>query len=47
MNMKRTSHDEATATLPSDRELELTRTFDAPLAPVWRAWTDPRHVGAW
>jgi uncharacterized protein YndB with AHSA1/START domain len=29
------------------RELFITRTFDAPLALVWQAWTDPRHIAQW
>ena len=29
------------------RDLTITRTFDAPRALVWRAWTDPRHLAAW
>jgi uncharacterized protein YndB with AHSA1/START domain len=28
-------------------ELLITRTFDAPRALVWRAWTDPEHVKQW
>jgi uncharacterized protein YndB with AHSA1/START domain len=28
-------------------ELLITRTFDAPRALVWRAWTDPEHVKKW
>lgn len=32
---------------PSDCELEVTRVFDAPRELVWKAWTDPDHVGAW
>jgi uncharacterized protein YndB with AHSA1/START domain len=35
--------DESTA----DREIVLTRLFDAPRALVWTAWTDPRHVVNW
>lgn len=31
----------------SDRELRFTRTFDAPRTLVWKAWTDPAHVGQW
>ena len=34
-------------TRPSDRELVLTRTFDAPRALVFKAWTDPRHLARW
>jgi uncharacterized protein YndB with AHSA1/START domain len=44
----------ATATSPaatgpdaSDRELVATRVFDAPRALVFKAWTDPAHVGQW
>jgi uncharacterized protein YndB with AHSA1/START domain len=29
------------------RELTITRTFDAPRALVWKAWTDPVHLAAW
>lgn len=32
---------------PSDRELVITRTFDAPRALVWAAFTDPKHVPNW
>lgn len=28
-------------------ELVITRTFDAPRALVWQAWTDPEHVKRW
>ncbi len=31
----------------SDREIVLTRTFDAPRELVWRAWTDPEQVVKW
>ena len=24
-------------------ELVITRTFDAPVALVWRAWSEPEH----
>ena len=29
------------------RELVITRIFDAPRALVWKAWTDPEHAKAW
>jgi uncharacterized protein YndB with AHSA1/START domain len=32
---------------PSDRELVITRTFDAPRALVWAAFTDPKHLPQW
>jgi uncharacterized protein YndB with AHSA1/START domain len=27
--------------------IEITRVFDAPLALVWRVWTEPEHVRHW
>src|SRR3954467_15890485 len=30
-----------------DRALSITRTFDAPRALVWEAWTDPKHFVNW
>jgi uncharacterized protein YndB with AHSA1/START domain len=36
-----------TATATQDRALTITRTFDAPRALVWKAWTDPRHFLGW
>jgi uncharacterized protein YndB with AHSA1/START domain len=30
-----------------EREAVLVRTFDAPRALVWRAWTDPEHLARW
>jgi len=34
-------------TLPSDREIRLTRSFAAPRALVFDAWTKPEHVRNW
>ncbi len=34
-------------TTPSDREIFLTRTFDAPRAVVFEAWTKAEHVKHW
>ena len=31
----------------SDRELVLTRIFDAPRSLVFKAWTEPRHLARW
>ena len=31
----------------ADREIVLTRTFDAPRELVWEAWTNPKHVVNW
>ncbi len=36
-----------TVTLPSDRELVITRTFDAPRRLVFAALTQPEHVRRW
>jgi uncharacterized protein YndB with AHSA1/START domain len=34
--------------VPADAPvIEFTRHFDAPRALVWKAWTDPKHVGQW
>jgi len=32
---------------PSDLELVITRTFDAPRALVWATFTDPKHLPNW
>ena len=37
----------ATVTLPSDREILITREFDAPRHLVYRAWTTPELVRRW
>lgn len=42
-----TRSDRATVTMPSDRELVITRVFDAPRALVWEALTKPEHVRRW
>jgi uncharacterized protein YndB with AHSA1/START domain len=34
-------------TLPSDREIELTRVFDAPCELVFKAFTDPELIPRW
>jgi hypothetical protein len=31
-------------TLPSDREIIMTRVFDAPRRLVFEAWSKPEHV---
>jgi uncharacterized protein YndB with AHSA1/START domain len=31
----------------SDREIVVTRVFDAPRALVFKLWTDPQHVARW
>ncbi|HSE28018.1 MAG TPA: SRPBCC family protein [Gemmatimonadales bacterium] len=32
---------------PSDREVRITRAFDAPRRLVWAAWTSPEHQREW
>jgi uncharacterized protein YndB with AHSA1/START domain len=31
----------------AERELTITRAFDAPRALVFAAWTDPKHLAQW
>ena len=38
---------ETTFTTPSDREVEMTRLFDAPRELVFEAFTSPEHVPHW
>jgi uncharacterized protein YndB with AHSA1/START domain len=33
--------------LSADREVRITRTFDAPRELVFRAWLDPEQITAW
>ncbi|HVV63040.1 MAG TPA: SRPBCC domain-containing protein [Pseudolabrys sp.] len=35
------------AALPNERTVHLTRVYDAPVALVWKAWTDPKHMAQW
>ena len=37
----------ATVTLPTDRQILITREFDAPRHLVWKAWTTPELVRRW
>jgi uncharacterized protein YndB with AHSA1/START domain len=32
---------------PGDREVTMTRVFDAPRSLVFEAWTNPKHVPQW
>lgn len=32
---------------PSDREVVISRTFDAPRRLVWEAWTNPEYLPHW
>jgi uncharacterized protein YndB with AHSA1/START domain len=45
--MKGTRHGSATVELPSDREVLITRQFDAPAELVFDVLTKPEHVSAW
>ncbi len=36
-----------TFTTPSDREIVMTRGFDAPRRLVFEAWTNPEHLPHW
>ena len=36
-----------TVTLPSDTEIAMSRTFDAPASLVWKAFTDPSLLRRW
>jgi uncharacterized protein YndB with AHSA1/START domain len=36
-----------TLSLPSEREIVMTRVFDAPRELVWRAFTDPKLIAQW
>ena len=38
---------EHSETSMADREIVLTRQFDAPRELVWRAWTEPEHLIQW
>lgn len=32
---------------PTEREIVVTRAFDAPRRLVWEAWTNPKHLPRW
>jgi len=38
---------ETTFATPSDTEIEVTRTVDAPRTLVFDAWTKPEHIASW
>ncbi len=39
--------NETTVTTPSELEIRVERTFDAPRAHVFAVWTDPRLIPEW
>lgn len=41
------NNNPTTLTLPSEREIVMTRIFDAPRALVFKAYTDPEAVPRW
>jgi uncharacterized protein YndB with AHSA1/START domain len=41
------AHPLSESELASDREIVVTRVFDAPRALVFKAWTDPKHLARW
>ena len=45
--MAATSSGTATVTLPTDRQILITREFDAPRHLVYKAWTTPALVKRW
>jgi uncharacterized protein YndB with AHSA1/START domain len=45
--MSETTHPTTNLTLPSDREIVMTRVFEAPRRLVWEAWTNPKHLPHW
>ncbi len=45
--METLTRPKATLTLPSDREMLITRDFDAPRRLVFEAWTRPELVRRW
>jgi uncharacterized protein (TIGR03086 family) len=42
-----TRHGSATVTLPSDTDILITRSFEAPRNLVWRTLTEPKHILNW
>lgn len=44
-----TTHEQTRTqlTLPSDQEIVVTRTFDAPRNLVWQVWTQAEHLMQW
>lgn len=42
-----TTMEKAQVSLPSDTEVRVSRSFNAPRALVWRAYTEPKLVTQW
>jgi uncharacterized protein YndB with AHSA1/START domain len=47
MHMVARTGSATTFTTPSDREIVMTRVFEAPRHLVFEAWTRPEHVNSW
>ena len=47
MNSTRNRHGSAVVTLPNDTDIVITRSFDAPAALVFKAYTTPELVKRW
>ena len=47
MNREAHMKQNTTVTLPTEREIIISRVFAASRAIVWQAWTDPAHVMQW
>jgi uncharacterized protein YndB with AHSA1/START domain len=47
MSTPRNRYGSATVALPSDREILITRRFDAPARLLFKAWTTPELVKQW
>ena len=45
--MPQTAHSSLNITLPSDREILMTRVFDVPRELVFEAMTRPEHISKW
>lgn len=45
--MNSNTHPNTQVTTPSEREITMTRVFDAPRELVWEAWTNPKHIPNW
>jgi uncharacterized protein YndB with AHSA1/START domain len=47
VDARNTREKTASVTTPSDREIVITRAFDAPRPVVFDAWTKAEHVAQW
>lgn len=45
--MSQSVKNKLSVTTPSDLEIVLTRTFDAPRELVFEVWTTPEHIAKW